>query len=80
VKKAMCLLDIPLETQKIIDIIDIFRKSEGVPSIVEQAIQLKIKVGRKIVVWMQLGIVNEQTALAARSAGLIVIMNKMFDG
>lgn len=71
-----CLLDIPLETQKIIDIIAIFRKSEDVPPIVEQAIQLKTKVKRKIVVWMQLGIINEQAALAAQSAGLIVIMNK----
>ena len=71
-----CILDIPLETQKIIDIIAIFRKSEDVTPIVEQAIQLKTKVKRKTVFWMRLGIVNEQADLAAQSAGLIVIMNK----
>ena len=70
------LLDIPLEIQKTVDMIDIFRKVADVPPIVEQAIQLKAKVGRSFVVWMQLGIVNEQSAETARRAGLFVIMDK----
>jgi len=70
------LLDIPVEIQKTIDIVDVFRKSPDVPPIVEQAIQLKAKAGRPFVVWMQLGIVNEQAAQAARHAGLDVVMNK----
>ena len=75
-KSYRSLLDIPVEIQKIIDIVDVFRRSEDVPPIVEQAIQLKGKVGRPFVVWMQLGIVNEEAALAARKAGLIVVMDK----
>jgi predicted CoA-binding protein len=75
-KSYKSLLDIPVETQKTIDIVDIFRRAEDVPPIVEQAIALKIEVGRPFVVWMQLGIVNEQAALAARRAGLIVVMDK----
>lgn len=70
------LLSIPLEVQKIIDIVDIFRKPEDVSPIVEQAIQLKSKVGRPLIVWMQQGIVNEAAAETARKAGLTVVMDK----
>ncbi len=75
-KSYRSLLDIPVEIQKTIDIVDVFRRSEDVPPIVEQAIQLKAKFGRPFVVWMQLGIVNEQAAEAARRAGLVVVMDK----
>ena len=70
------LISLPDELQKTIDIIDIFRKSEEVPPIVDQAIQIKTKFGRSFVVWMQLGIINEVAAEAARKAGLIVVINK----
>ena len=65
-----------MEIQKTIEIVDIFRRPEDVPPIVEQAIELKAMIGRSFVVWMQLGIVNEQAAEAARKAGLIVVMDK----
>ncbi len=70
------LLDIPVEIQKTIDIVDIFRKAKDVPPIVEQAIHLKARFGRPFVVWMQSGIVNEQAAEAAGRAGLMVVMDK----
>lgn len=75
-KSFKSLLDIPIETQRAIDIVDIFRKAEDTPPIVDQAIQLKAAVGRLSVVWMQLGIVNEQAAKAAIEAGLVVVMDK----
>jgi predicted CoA-binding protein len=75
-KSYRSLLDIPEEIQKTIDIVDIFRRSEDVPPIVQQAIEIKAKVGRPFVVWMQLGIVNEEAAKAARRAGLIVVMDR----
>lgn len=75
-KSYKSLLDIPFEIQKTIDVVDIFRKSEDVPQIVEQAIKLKRAVGRPLVVWMQLGIINEAAAEAARQAGLTVVMDK----
>lgn len=75
-KSYKSLLDIPQEIQKTIDIVDIFRRSEDVPPIVQQAIELKLRVGRPFVVWMQLGIVNEEAAEAARHAGLVVVMDK----
>jgi len=70
------LLDIPVDVQKVIDIVDIFRPSEDVPPIVEQAISLKEKHGKPQVIWMQLGITNENAAKAAETAGLAVVMNK----
>jgi hypothetical protein len=75
-KSYPSLLDIPPEIQKTIEIVDIFRPAKDVPPIVEQAVELKQKNGKPFVVWMQLGIVNEQAAEAGRRAGLIVIMDK----
>lgn len=54
-----------------VEIVDIFRRSEDIPPIVEAAIQVKAKV-----VWMQLGIENESAASQARQAGLKVVMDK----
>jgi hypothetical protein len=45
-------------------------------SIVDQAVTLRQSYGVPYVVWMQLGIVNEQAAGTARDAGLTVIMNR----
>ncbi len=75
-KSYQSLLDIPPVIQKNIEIIDIFRPPKDVLPIVEQAIKLKQMFGHPIVIWMQLGIVNEQAAEAAQKAGLVVVMDK----
>ena len=75
-KSYPSLLEIPPEIQKTIEIVDIFRPAKDVPPIVEQAIKLKQIYGKPFVVWMQLGIVNEEAAETARRAGLIVVMDK----
>jgi len=75
-KSYRSLFDIPAGVQKTIEIVDVFRPAEDVPLIVEQAIQLKKLHGVPYVVWMQLGIINEQAAKKARKAGLTVVMDK----
>ena len=75
-KSYKSLLEMPREIQKTIEIVDVFRPAKDVPPIVEQAIKLKELFGKPYVVWMQLGIVNEQAAEAAEKAGLTVIMDK----
>jgi uncharacterized protein len=52
----------------IIEIVDIFRRVEEVPPVVESAIRIGAKV-----VWMQLGIADEKAAEKARAAGLVVV-------
>jgi predicted CoA-binding protein len=71
-KSYTSLLDVP-ET---IEIVDIFRPSEDVPSIVEEAIKIKNKLGTPKVIWMQLGIINEEAARLAKEAGLTVVMDR----
>jgi len=71
-KSYKSLLDVP-ET---IEIVDIFRPSEDVPAIVEEAIKLKNRLGTPKVIWMQLGIVNEEAARRAKEAGFKVVMDR----
>jgi hypothetical protein len=54
-----------------VDIVDIFRRSEFVPEIVEAAIRIGAQV-----IWMQEGVVHEDAAALARSAGLTVVMDR----
>ena len=75
-KSYKSLTDVPVKLQKNIDIVDIFRKADDVPPVVEQTLKLQEKHGKPCVVWMQLGIVNEKAAADARYAGLTVIMDK----
>jgi predicted CoA-binding protein len=53
-----------------VDVVQIFRRVQFVPQIVEDAITIGARV-----VWMQLGIAHEEAAARARAAGLKVVMN-----
>jgi uncharacterized protein len=63
------LADIPLP----VDVIDIFRASRYAPDIVREALALK---PRPQVIWMQLGIRNDEAAELAEGNGLKVVMNR----
>jgi len=59
------------EVPEKIDMVDIFRRADAVPGIVDQAIAKGAKV-----VWMQLGVRHEAAAAKAEAAGLKVVMNR----
>ena len=61
------LLDVPEK----IDIVNIFRRSEHVPEVVEEAIRLKVPA-----IWMQEGVLHEEAAEKARQAGIFVVMDR----
>jgi predicted CoA-binding protein len=54
-----------------VDIVDIFRRSEFVPEIMEAAIRIGARA-----IWMQEGVVHEDAAAKARAAGLEVVMDR----
>jgi predicted CoA-binding protein len=54
-----------------VDIVDIFRRAEFVPEIVEAAIRIGARA-----VWMQEGVVHEEAAARAKAAGLAVVMDR----
>jgi predicted CoA-binding protein len=63
------LQEIPPEEQ--IDLVDIFRRSEHVPPVVEQAIQRRVPA-----VWMQETVMHDEAAEKAREAGMLVVMDR----
>ena len=67
-EKAYPTLDDVPET---FEIVDIFRRPEYVPDIVEAAVRRGARV-----IWMQLGVVNEAAAARGRAAGLEVVMDR----
>lgn len=54
-----------------IDLVDVFRRPEFVPEIVDEAIRLKIPA-----LWLQEGVVHEAAAKKARDAGMAVVMDR----
>ncbi len=75
-KSYSSLLELPDELKRAVGIVDIFRPPEAVPPIVDDAIKLREEYGAPHVVWMQLGIVNEEAAEKAWNAGMTVIMDR----
>jgi predicted CoA-binding protein len=67
-KKAYASLS---EVPEKIDIVNIFRRSEFVPEVVEEAIQLKVPA-----IWMQEGVIHQAAADKARQAGIFVVMDR----
>jgi predicted CoA-binding protein len=59
------------DVQEKIDIVDVFRRSEFVPEIVDEAIRLKVTA-----IWLQEGVIHQEAAEKARKAGIMVVMDK----
>jgi uncharacterized protein len=59
------------EIEEKIDIVDVFRRSEYVPELVDEAIRLKVPA-----IWLQEDVIHEEAAEKARNAGIFVVMDK----
>jgi len=70
------LLSLPDDLKRQIDVVDIFRRSEDVGPIVDEAIKLYQTYEHPKGIWMQLGIIDEASAERARDAGLQVVMDR----
>ncbi len=66
---SLCDLEEP------VDVVDIFRNSEAALGIVRDAVALKDRLGIKVI-WMQLGVRNDEAAQLAEDTGLKVVMNR----
>jgi predicted CoA-binding protein len=66
-KAYASLLNVPEK----IDIVNVFRRPDAVPEVVEQAIWIKAPV-----LWMQEGVIHQKAAEKARQAGIFVVMDK----
>ena len=60
-----------LEVPEKVDIVNVFRRSEFVPEVVEQVIQIKAPA-----IWMQEGVIHDAAAEKARQAGIFVVMDR----
>ncbi len=65
------LADVPAP----VDMVDIFRASDAAGMVADKAVELAAEKGFKVV-WMQLGVRNDEAAARAEAAGLTVIMNR----
>ena len=68
-------MSIPDDVKNRIDVVDVFRRVEDIPPIIDDVIKLEKFVRKPLAVWMQLGIVNEEAAKKARVAGIAVVMD-----
>jgi predicted CoA-binding protein len=70
------LTAMPEELQRRVEIVNIFRPSQQVSTIVDEAIKMRKRWGNPSVVWTQLGIVDYEATARAESTGLAVVMDR----
>src|SRR3954467_5097749 len=70
-ERAWPVLDSAIQGAGPIDVVDVFRRREHVPAIVDEAIRLKVPA-----LWLQEGVIDEAAAAKARAAGIFTVMDR----
>lgn len=69
------LADLPSDLAKTVDVVEVFRPSEELPSVAAQVAEMKGKTGRPFVFWAQLGLENEDAKKILATNGVDFVMN-----
>jgi predicted CoA-binding protein len=74
-KSFPSLSEIPPENAKQVEIVDVFRKSEELPEVARQAVEMTKRSGKPTVFWAQLGLENDEAKQILSDNGLQYVMN-----
>jgi len=69
------LLDLPEELAKSVDVVEVFRPSEELPSMAAQVVELRRRYGRPLVFWAQLGLESEEAKRILSANGIQYVMD-----
>ena len=75
-KAYPALADLPVETAKKVEVVDVFRPSEELPQVARQVTEMKRKTGRPFVFWGQLGLENEEAKKILEDSRIDYVMDK----
>jgi predicted CoA-binding protein len=69
------LADLPSDVAKTVDVVEVFRPSEELPSVAAQVVEMKNQTGRPFVFWSQLGLENEEAKRILATNGVDFVMS-----
>ncbi len=76
VKSYPSLAEIPGETARTVDVVEVFRPSEEFPQVAKQVAEMKKRTGRPLVFWGQLGLENDEAKKILSDAKVDYVMDK----
>ena len=76
VKAYPSLADVPEQTARTVEVVEVFRPSEELPQVARQVVEMKERTGRPLVFWGQLGLENEEAKKTLSDANVDYVMDK----
>jgi hypothetical protein len=67
--------EIPTDLARTVDVVEVFRPSDELPSVASQVAEMRFKTGRPFVFWAQLGLENDEAKRILQDAGVDYVMN-----
>jgi len=76
VKAYPSLADVPEQTARTVEVVEVFRPSEELPQVAKQVVEMKERIGRPLVFWGQLGLENEEAKRILSGADVDYVMDR----